>query len=202
VEPLGDCPDFRAAKMGLSPSCVRERLGDCPHFREAKMGLSPSAQGPALLRERTWRGASSNSGGIRSAVGAISSRNTVVSSPASSNGSDDQPGWAISPNVVVPARKLSCNPRRIVCGDVCWPCRKWSMTSRIQSTKGMPGVPIGSGRSLNSRWVWALTRPGRMATLPRSSTGMPAGGSPTATIRWPRKVTAPSTIGSPATGKT
>ena len=36
---LGDCPDFRAAKMGLSPSEVREIR---PDFRGAKMGLSPS----------------------------------------------------------------------------------------------------------------------------------------------------------------
>ena len=47
---LGDWPDFRAAKMGLSPSETQpprpeqesDAAGDCPDFRAAKMGLSPS----------------------------------------------------------------------------------------------------------------------------------------------------------------
>ncbi|MFH1920769.1 MAG: HEAT repeat domain-containing protein [Planctomycetota bacterium] len=41
-ESPGDCPDFRNAKMGLSPSQHAESPGDCPDFRNAKMGLSPS----------------------------------------------------------------------------------------------------------------------------------------------------------------
>jgi len=46
LEAAGDCPDFRAAKMGLSPSAE-------PDFRAAKMGLSPFAE-PAPQRRR-WR---------------------------------------------------------------------------------------------------------------------------------------------------
>ena len=41
----------------------------------------------------------------------------------------------------------------------------------IQSAKPMPCRPSGAGTSLRSRWVWALIKPGSMATLPRSSTG-------------------------------
>ena len=44
----GDCPDFRAAKTGLSPS--DEGSGACPDFRVAKTGLSPfdTDEPPAL----------------------------------------------------------------------------------------------------------------------------------------------------------
>ena len=47
----------------------------------------------------------------------------------------------------------------------------------------------------------ALTKPGRMATLPRSWTE-PSHFRPTAAIRSPSRVIAPPRIGSPASGKT
>ena len=84
-----------------------------------------------------------------------------------------KPGWAMSPSVVTPQRMLSSQ------AECDWPARELASgppvadnpsRRRSQSTKPMPGSPSGTARSLKSRCVWALTSPGRMATLPRSRT--------------------------------
>ena len=60
--------------------------------------------------------------------------------------------------------------------------RRRATTCRIQSGSGIPGRPIGAVRSLNSKCVWAFTRPGRIATLPKSRIGDIGTSCPTATM--------------------
>ena len=80
--------------------------------------------------------------------------------------------------------------------------RRNSTTWAAHSTKLIPRRPSGAGTSLRSRCVWALIKPGKIATLPRSMTLPPAGPAPTAAIRSPEIVTVPSARGGPLTGKT
>ena len=74
----------------------------------------------------------------------------------------------MSASAVTPPRRLSSSPSATGCRSADADCCRNAITRRIQSTKPMPRCPSGAGRSLKSRCTWALTSPGRMATLPRS----------------------------------
>ena len=121
----------------------------------------------------------------------------------------------MSPSVVTPvAEALFQSASDGLLGGHCPP--RYSITRRIQSTSPIPRPPSGAARSLKSRCAWALTSPGRMATLPRSWTscarasrlpvGMQAGRlhhnrRPKRSAR-PRRRRSRRRIGAPATGNT
>ncbi len=115
----------------------------------------------------------------------ISSRNTVQASGEPSKGCGDHGRVAISPSVVTPPPSDSFKPAAVsaalwaTCSASCSrsespTLRRCATTSRIQSGSAIPGRPRGCSRPLNSRCVWALTRPGKIAALPRSIASAPA----------------------------
>ena len=81
----------------------------------------------------------------------------------------DYPVLGLLVAAVVPAAVLSAIPRAIASIGFSGAARRCRIISGIQHGNEIPGWPRGPSKSLNSRWVCALTRPGRMATSPRSS---------------------------------
>ena len=138
-------------------------------------GASPGRQCVAPLPAARCRRASSNAGATRRAVGADQLlKDRAIATP---RGSECRRRPIRLGDLAqcrsCPERMHSCNPISTGRQAALRPgiCRRKAMTWPIQSTNPMPRRPSGAGTSLRSRCVWALTRPGRMATLPRSSTG-------------------------------
>ena len=179
----GRCPNggirvLRAIRPGASQwanAARRRRRLPGRSARDARCraheGSIPVPNHTRLPRERLDAARSpSTTLRIWSGVGVINSMKTVRRGISGQSGPGFQSGCAISPSVVVPQARLSCNPSSTARTRSGVARRRAAITARIQSTKPMPAVPSGLVKSLNSRCVCALTKPGRMAALPRSTT--------------------------------
>ena len=130
------------------------------------------------------------------------SRKQTAHTGASASAAHDEPPAAMSPISVVPNRNDSASPVRTSAAmALASRVRRWAITCRNQPTKSGSGGTTPRA-PVRSRCVWALTRPGMMAALPKSMSGLRAPAGSTDSIRSPRTVTVPPGSGGPVTGNT
>src|SRR3954469_24971474 len=129
-----------------------------------------------------------------------SSRNRTADTSLSSNGSNVANVFVTSPTRHVPDARASAIAWTIGSGGSCDTVRRNAISCPAQR-----GIESARGTWFrihdNSRCVCALTRPGRIATLPRSCTGPPSP-RPTSEIRSRSTVTTPPSIGGRLIGST